>query len=138
MRHALRRRACRGSTGLQRSTAVYRVYRYTGIQRSTVYNGSTVYNPPQHHSLTTPTACSRAPRLRLSLRPKYPPPFLARLNTPLGSRSPTSTSTPPIQKVGRSGNRSVSVPVSSAVVPPRILVTLKGHDIVCSSTFPKK
>ena len=35
-------------------------------------------------------------------------------------------------------NRSVSVPVSSAAMLPRIPGSLKGPDIVCSSTFPKK
>ena len=38
MRHALRRRACRGSTALQRSTGSTGIQVYSGLQSTAVYN----------------------------------------------------------------------------------------------------
>ena len=44
--------------------------------------------------------------------------------------------TPPIQKVGRSGNRSVSALVSSAGVPPRTVGSREGIDTIHTLNYP--
>ena len=51
-------------------------------------------------------------------------------------RRKSGVSTPPIQKVGRSGNRSVSALVSSAGVPPRTVGSREGIDTIHTLNYP--